>query len=249
MTQNEWTPDRIALLRKTLYPGAREEEVQLFVDQCKRTELDPFSRQIFMIPRKQKTESGSYETRMTILISIDGLRLIADRTSCYAPGKETVWIFGENGNLLSATAYVKKLTKDGTWHEISATAWLDEFKGAGSFWMTKSKHMLAKCAEALCLRKAFPQETSGLYTDDEIEEVSSSPALDTPKISVEQYERIDSLIGQNTAFREKVMTWLKKEHKINTLRDVPPGTIYDTILDRATKVCIKQAQEQMESKS
>jgi hypothetical protein len=64
----------------------------------------------------------------------------------------------------------------GTWHEVSATAYWDEYAQTTreghptQMWATKPRIMLAKCAESLALRRAFPAELSGLYTDTEMNE-------------------------------------------------------------------------------
>lgn len=168
-----YTPERVDLIKRTIAKGASDDELALFIAQCKRTGLDPFARQIYCIQRRAQDEGGQWVAKMETQVSIDGLRLVADRTQTYCPGREPTYAHDKEGRLVSATAYVRKLV-GGTWHEVAATAHYLEYvqtKRDGhptKFWATKPHIMLAKCAEALALRKAFPMDLSGLYTPEEI---------------------------------------------------------------------------------
>lgn len=225
------TEDKMDLLRDTICKGATKAEFELFVHACNRTGLDPFLKQIHAVKR-WNSKLGREE--MTIQTGIDGFRLIADRTEGYAPGKEPSYIYDENRKVVAATSYVKKMTKDGTWHEVGATAHWSEYCPTpskdgkiSSFWVKMPHVMLAKCAEALALRKAFPANFSGLYTKEEMAQSGYQPDDDesdilvsqpTPDIRVSQPEVDTSsqpitkikaeyllkLIGQNLAIKGTV---------------------------------------------
>lgn len=159
---------------KSMYcKGLSDEEITVFMHICARTKLDPFARQIYAVPR---WDSKTGKNIMSIQTGIDGYRLIAERTGKYSPGKEPVFQYDQNNKLRSATAFVKKMTDDGTWHEVAATAFFHEYcqkKKDGSptqFWLNMGHTMIAKCAEALALRKAFPGDLSGVYTEDEMKQ-------------------------------------------------------------------------------
>jgi len=154
---------KIELLKRTVCKGASDDELEMFLYQCARTGLDPFSKQIYSIPRGKER---------TIQTAIDGFRVVADRTGNYAPGKETVYAYDKEGRILSATAYVMKRNNDGTWHEVSATAFYEEYKPKyeSAFWKNMPRVMLAKCAESQALRRAFPADLSGLVTKEEMDQ-------------------------------------------------------------------------------
>jgi len=158
---NTFSPEKIELLKNTICKGSSNDEFELFMYICKHTGLDPFLKQIYSIPR------GGQRTVQT---SIDGFRLIAERTGKYSPGRESVFVYDDKGVLVSATAFVKKMTSDGTWHEIASTCFMSEYDGKNNFWKKFPHVMLAKCAESAALRRAFPSELSGLYTDEEMEQ-------------------------------------------------------------------------------
>ena len=146
---------------------------------CQRTGLDPFAKQIYAIRR---WDSKARREVMTPQTSIDGYRLVAERTGRYAPGREPTLTYDEKTKqLATATSYIKKQTPDGTWHEVAATAHYSEYaqttkEGAPTkFWQQMPRVMLSKVAEALALRRAFPMELSGIYTHEEMSQADTPP--------------------------------------------------------------------------
>jgi phage recombination protein Bet len=184
---------KIELMRRTIARGASEDELSLFVEQCRRTGLDPFARQIYSVRRKQwSSHSRSYEGAQVIQVSIDGFRLIADRTHKYA-GQVGPWWCGTDGEWKEvwlndeppAAAKVGVLRHD--FHQpLFAIALFKSYVQTNSQgdpisrWKTDPAGMIAKCAEALALRRAFPHELSGLYTTEEMGQVDNPQTTNVP---------------------------------------------------------------------
>ena len=179
-TKSGFTPEQVALVKNTVCRGATDDELALFLHICQRSGLDPFARQIYAIKRKV----GGKDV-MTFQTSIDGYRAIAERTGNYSPGKDATYTYKKDGALESATAYINKRVGD-KWFELSSTAFYDEYcpkwwdSARGEWktpdmWVKMGRVMLAKCAESAVLRRAFPNEMAGTYTENETEQTSPMP--------------------------------------------------------------------------
>jgi phage recombination protein Bet len=172
-TNNEliqFKEEQIELIKQQIAPEATDNELKLFLYQAQRTGLDPLTRQIYCIHRNVKTtEFGKdvWKKKMTIQTSIDGFRVIAERSGEYAGQDEPIYT-EENGKLISCKITVYKFRGDVRYPASVGVAYLSEYAQTTTIWNKMPRIMLAKVAEALALRKAFPQDLSGLYTSDEI---------------------------------------------------------------------------------
>lgn len=219
----KFTDEQVDLIKTSFCKGLSDDEFKVFLYTCQRTGLDPFAKQIYAVKR---FDGKLQREVMTIQTGIDGYRLIADRSGTYAPGSEPTYTYDPQGKIVSATSYVKKLTKDGTWHTVSAQAFYDEYVQttkdgrAMGMWAKMSRTMLAKCAEALALRKAFPSQLSGIYTKEEMEQadvvdVTSTSSVSDVKplyITKLQAAELSMLIGEcESQKQEKIWDFLNKK--------------------------------------
>ena len=161
-----WTPEQTQLISTTIAPGCSNDELRLFAYACQRTGLDPFSKQIYAIKRGGK---------MTIQAGIDGLRSIAERTG-QLDGSETLWC-GDDGVwtdvwLGSKPPAAAKTTiwRKGAGHPFTGVARFVDYNAGQGLWTKMGATMIAKCSEALALRKAFPADLSGVYSTDEMDQ-------------------------------------------------------------------------------
>lgn len=178
----EFSAAEMDVIKTVIARGATDTELKMFVAMATKLGLDPLSKQIHCVKRHVKQANGQWVDAMTIVVGIDGYRLVADRTGRYCPGRAPTYEYDDDGRVTSATAYVLKLAA-GAWHEVSAVAFWDEYaqtnkEGAPTaMWAKMPRLMLAKCAEALVLRRAFPAELSGVYTEDEMAQAQNDAPL------------------------------------------------------------------------
>ena len=170
-----WTPEQTQLISTTIAPGCTGDELRLFAYACQRTGLDPFSKQIYAIKRGGK---------MTIQAGIDGLRSIAERTG-QLDGSETYWC-GEDGQWADVWLGSKPpaaaktiIHRKGSSHPFVGVARFADYNAGQGLWSKMPAAMIAKCSEALALRKAFPADLSGVYSTDEMQQAEVEPVTVT----------------------------------------------------------------------
>jgi len=224
------------LIQQTFFKDGNRAQFELFLEVAKRVGLSPLNRQITpMIRRSKNKQSGQWEPQMTIITNIDGFRVIAERSGKYAGQVGPFWC-GEDGEWKEVwlqkepprAAKVGVLRSDfkeplwgvATWDSYVQTYERDGRTTVGPMWAKMPDIMLAKVAEALALRKAFPQDLSGLYSADEMDQASKEEPKEVapkfPQTLVPQVEQTNTLKNLQN---EKILT--------NTSLDSLKGKIID----------------------
>lgn len=150
-----------------------------FIQACRRTGLDPTAKQIY---------AALIGGKWTILTGVDGFRVVAQRSGEYlgqtpiqwtADGKTWVdaWLPELQGGAKGdkpAAARIGILRKGFTEPLMQVVTWAEFGKTTGQ-WNQIPAHMLGIRAETHALRRAFPNDMSGLYTPEDFD----TDAVDT----------------------------------------------------------------------
>lgn len=233
-----YSQEQIEVVRNQICLTATDVELEFFLATCKRVSLDPFARQIYFIKRRQRIEDawgneswvdvGKPET------SIDGLRASAEMTGEYGGQGPLQWC-GEDGRWcdvwlkkdppMAAKATIYRAGREPLVHVALFDEYAPKYKNGGlpAMWKKMPANQIAKCAEAAGIRRAFPRDLSGLYTDVEMEHTQtdasysvpaaakasaieaksetkqldapkSTPQPSTPQLATSERERVDALL-------------------------------------------------------
>jgi phage recombination protein Bet len=240
---SRFNDDQIALIKRQVCVGGTDDELKMFLHQAQRSGLDPLARQIYAIKRGGK---------MTIQVSIDGFRLIAERSGkyagqlgphwCSADGEwSDVWLAKEPPTA-ARVGVLRSDFKEPCW---AVSRWASYAQPNNGMWQKMPDLMLAKTAEALALRKAFPQDLSGLYTFDEMAQAEPEPEPENVKtiehqgpetINEQQLEELRSKVfeiagAQSLHLESRLLRYLSpdKSRPMKLLADIPAADFKDAM--------------------
>lgn len=265
LTRFDMSPKQIALVKQTIAKDTNNEEFSLFIEVAKAKGLDPFTGQIIpMVFSKDNAE----KRKMTIIISRDGQRVIAQRCGDYRPASEPpTYEIDKNlisatnpQGIISATVYLwKKDQASGEWYKVAGQSFWDELapvkeewvydeatrkrKPSGKLtldssgnWCKMPRLMIAKTAEAAALRAGWPDQFTGLYSE---EEMDRSKVLDMTASEIVEHERENNRMAAIGGKDTITVTWGDNW----ALENVPVGQFADRAIE-----FIKQEEEEVVAK-
>jgi phage recombination protein Bet len=246
--------EQLKVLKQQIAPKCSDTELDYFIEVCKQTNLSPFTREIYAISRETwNPETQRKEPKMSIQVSIDGLRKRA-ANSGYYDGSTTFWC-GEDGKWLEVwlkstppSAAKTVVYRKGCGQPFTAVARFDaykqDFKGKLSgLWEKMPDIMIGKCSEALALRKAFPEQTAGLYASEEMDQASNvtpqAQPISTPQpeIATGWDEKLWDIFAQSAARCssledfESLVAWIGRKPQPNPRQDREINQIMKSLAD------------------
>lgn len=155
------------IIRDVYAKGLDDGEFEVFKMICRRTHLDPTRKQIVAVKR---WDANLKREVMTPQTTIDGYRAIGNRSGTCA-GVKTVFHYAPDGSVEGATTIIKKVLASGVVAEFEGYAKMSEYiptEKMAFMYKQKPHVMIGKCSEALAWRRAYPEDMSGIYVEEEL---------------------------------------------------------------------------------
>ena len=141
MTQSliTFTAPQLQIIKTTVAKDSNQQEFDLFMQACTSYGLDPFRKQIHAVVY---SKDNAEKRKMTIIVSRDGLRVMAHRCGDYRPASapaqiqydETVKGPTNPKGIVSAVVTLWKQDKRGEWFPVSGEAYWDEYAPVADEW-------------------------------------------------------------------------------------------------------------------
>lgn len=195
-----FTRERVELIKKQVCPaGITDGEFALFLEQCRRSGLDPLMKEAYCVPRKTKVKDAAGNEReievFTFQAAEQGMQVRAHRSGVFL-GMRAGAVYSKDKCSIDFAAGKVNHTADvtqargeivGAWAiafrsdlEVSPVAFvrMAEYSGAGPLWKGKPETMIIKVARAQALRLSFPYEFAGAFTPEELDGPGSPNVVD-----------------------------------------------------------------------
>lgn len=139
-----FSPAQLTIIKNTVARDTNSVEFDLFMEACRSYGLDPFRKQIHAVVYSKDNEA---KRKMTIIVSRDGLRVLAHRCGDYRPASEPAQIVYDDSakgptnpkGIVMATVKLWKQDKRGEWFPVIGEAYWDEFAPFSDEWAFDEK--------------------------------------------------------------------------------------------------------------
>lgn len=163
-----FTPEQRQIILDTCCGGAPAHEAAALIAIAEARGLNPILGECYFVKRY---DSQAKKDKWAVQASIDSLRIKAEQTGLYAGQDEPEYEHNPEG--LVVLARVRVWRRDWPRPAVGVARW-DEYVqttregNPTRFWAQMPHNQLAKCAEALGLRKAFPAVLAKIYVAEEM---------------------------------------------------------------------------------
>lgn len=175
----------INVLQRSVYPGASLDMIGLVLEWCRASKKDPLKKPVHIVPMYDKRAK---QMRDVLMPSIADYRIDATRTGQYA-GMDSA-VFGPILETTLGEGDDQITVRHPEWCEVTVyrmnsgarcpfpsgrVYWLETYAtkrndstAPNAMWRKRIVGQLEKCAEALALRRAFPEALGGTNTAEEM---------------------------------------------------------------------------------